>query len=93
VNFPLHLKIKWGGKRYHSFQSSLKSTFQSRVYKVGLRMDFTCPNRDGLVATGGCIYCNNAGHTPEGFRPGMSVTKQLERGAGAKRRVAGKIFC
>jgi radical SAM protein (TIGR01212 family) len=86
VNFPLHLKSKWGGKRYHSFQSSLKGTFQSRVYKVGLRMDFTCPNRDGLVAAGGCIYCNNAGHTPDGFRPGMSVTEQLERGTEALRK-------
>jgi radical SAM protein (TIGR01212 family) len=86
VNFPLHLKIKWDGKRYNSFQANLKNTFQSRVYKVGLRMDFNCPNRDGLVAAGGCIYCNNAGHTPDGFRPGTSVTEQLERGTEALRK-------
>jgi radical SAM protein (TIGR01212 family) len=86
VNFPLHLKSKWGGKRYNSFQSNLKNTFQSRVYKVGLRMDFTCPNRDGRVAAGGCIYSNNAGHTPDGFRPGMSLTEQLERGTEALRK-------
>lgn len=83
MNFPLQLTNNWGGKRYNSFQSNLKNTFQSRVYKVGLRMDFTCANRDGLVATGGCIYCNNTGHTPDGFRPGMSVTEQLERGTEA----------
>ncbi len=86
MNFPLQLTNNWGGKRYNSFQSNLKNTFQSRVYKVGLRMDFTCANRDGLVATGGCIYCNNAGHTPDGFRPGMSVTEQLERGTEALRK-------
>jgi hypothetical protein len=86
MNFPLHLKNHWGGKRYNSFQSTLKAAFRSRVYKVGLRMDFTCPNRDGSVAVGGCIYCNNAGHTPRGFRPGMSVTEQLERGTETLRR-------
>lgn len=86
MNFPLQLTNNWGGKRYNSFQSNLKNTFQSRVYKVGLRMDFTCANRDGLVATGGCIYCNNTGHTPDGFRPGMSVTEQLERGTEALRK-------
>ncbi|MGH7768097.1 MAG: TIGR01212 family radical SAM protein, partial [Candidatus Binatia bacterium] len=86
MNFPLHLKNRWDGKRYNSFQSNLKRAFRSRVYKVGVRMDFTCPNRDGSVAVGGCIYCNNAGHTPQGFRPGMSVTEQLERGTEALRR-------
>ncbi|HEY2989739.1 MAG TPA: TIGR01212 family radical SAM protein [Candidatus Binatia bacterium] len=86
MNFPRHLELDWSGKRYNSFQRNLKNAFHSRVYKVGLRMDFTCPNRDGLVATGGCIYCNNAGHTPQGFRPGMSVTEQLERGTEALRR-------
>jgi radical SAM protein (TIGR01212 family) len=46
-------------------------------------MDFTCPNRDGKVAVGGCIYCNNASHTPQDYRPRASVTEQLERGAAA----------
>ncbi len=49
-------------------------------------MDFTCPNRDGRVTVGGCIYCNNAGHTPRGYRPGMSVAQQLEQGTEAVRR-------
>ena len=86
MKFPLRLEEKWDGKRYNSFNSVLRNTFQTRVHKVGLRMDFTCPNRDGRVATGGCTYCNNSGHTPEGFRPGMSVTEQLEQGTDAIRR-------
>jgi radical SAM protein (TIGR01212 family) len=49
-------------------------------------MDFTCPNRDGKVAVGGCVYCNNASHTPQDYRPRMSVTEQLERGAAAVRK-------
>lgn len=49
-------------------------------------MDFTCPNRDGRVAVGGCIYCNNASHTPKDYRPGRTVREQLEQGAIALRR-------
>ena len=86
MNFPSHLARRWGGKRYHSLNRALKDTFNARVHKVGIRMDFTCPNRDGTVAVGGCIYCNNASHTPQGFRAGTSVTEQLAQGAAALKR-------
>ncbi|MGB7952208.1 MAG: TIGR01212 family radical SAM protein, partial [Candidatus Binatia bacterium] len=93
MNFPATLSQSWYGKRYNSFNRLLRDTFQTRVYKIGLRMDFTCPNRDGTVAVGGCIYCNNASHTPEDYRPRTSVTEQLERGAGAiQRRHRAKQF-
>jgi uncharacterized protein len=86
MNFPLPLQEQWRGKRYNSYNRELKDTFQVRVYKIGLRMDFTCPNRDGTVAIGGCIYCNNDSHTPHDYRPRSSVTEQLEKGATAIRR-------
>ena len=86
MNFPSDLAGRWGGKRYNSFNRALKNIFAARVHKVGIRMDFTCPNRDGTVAVGGCIYCNNASHTPADFRAGMSVTAQLEKGTAALRR-------
>lgn len=86
MQFPLDLTSRWSGKRYNSFNRVLKNTFNARVYKVSLRMDFTCPNRDGKVAVGGCTYCNNFSHTPKGFRPEMSVTEQLEQGTEALRR-------
>src|SRR3712207_7523007 len=54
----------------------LKERFGVRIYKIGLRLDFTCPNRDGTVAVGGCIYCNNASHTPETYRPRIPVAEQ-----------------
>lgn len=76
----------WGGRRYNSFSRVLRETFRSRVYKVSLRADFTCPNRDGSVAVGGCIYCNNAGHTPRTFRAGSSISEQLAVGMEALRR-------
>lgn len=86
MNTRVHPLERWGGQRYNSFNRVLKETFHSRVHKVSLRMDFTCPNRDGRVAVGGCIYCNNAGHTPPGYRPGMSVREQMEQGTEAVRR-------
>jgi uncharacterized protein len=86
MNFPSDLDGRWGGKRYNSFNRALKNVFAARVNKVGIRMDFTCPNRDGKVAVGGCIYCNNASHTPESFRAGTTVTEQLAEGTAALRR-------
>ena len=86
MNFPAHLQTLWHSKRFNSFNRVLRDGFDARVYKIGLRLDFTCPNRDGKVAVGGCIYCNNSSHTPANYRPRMSVTEQLEQGAAAIRR-------
>jgi radical SAM protein (TIGR01212 family) len=83
MTFPVALNTLWGGKRYNGLNRVLKKTFGARVYKIGLRLDFTCPNRDGTVAVGGCIYCNNASHTPESYRPRLTVTEQLRQGAEA----------
>lgn len=94
MKFPDELQKRWQGKRYNAFNRVLKNSFDTRVYKIGLRLDFTCPNRDGTVAVGGCIYCNNASHTPEDYQPGTSVTDQLTRGASAvfKRHRAEKFI-
>lgn len=94
MDFPTPLYNLWRGKRFNSINRVLKDTFRARVYKIGLRSDFTCPNRDGTVAVGGCIYCNNASHTPADYRPRASVTEQLEEGALAlgKRHKAEKFI-
>ncbi|MBI3066502.1 MAG: TIGR01212 family radical SAM protein, partial [Deltaproteobacteria bacterium] len=83
MNFPVSLQKSWHGKRFNSYNRVLKDIFGARVYKIGLRMDFTCPNRDGKIAVGGCIYCNNASHTPQDYRSRATVTEQLEQGAAA----------
>lgn len=86
MNIPRTLLERWHGRRYNSYNRWLKDTFAARVYKIGLRLDFTCPNRDGTVAVGGCTYCNNSSHTPQNYQPRSSVTEQLERGAAALQR-------
>ena len=48
-------------KRYHTLDYFYKQKFNSKVFKVSLDAGFTCPNIDGTVGCGGCIYCSNKG--------------------------------
>lgn len=50
--------------RFRSYNRWLQEKFGERVYKVIVDAGFTCPNRDGTVATGGCTYCNNSSFRP-----------------------------
>jgi len=69
-----------GGKRYNSYNEYFKRTFGSRVQKLSVDAGFTCPNRDGTVATGGCTYCNNDAFNPSYCQPVKSIRQQLEEG-------------
>lgn len=51
-----------------------------KVQKISVNAGFSCPNRDGRIGTGGCIYCNNASFTPSYCFSGASVREQLETG-------------
>jgi len=48
-------------KKYHIYSDYLKNRYGKKVFKVSLNGHFTCPNKDGSVATGGCIYCSPSG--------------------------------
>ncbi|MDR1521345.1 MAG: TIGR01212 family radical SAM protein [Streptococcaceae bacterium] len=48
-------------KRYYTFNKCLKQHFGFKVFKVPINAGFSCPNRDGKVAFGGCTFCNNNG--------------------------------
>jgi len=54
------------------FSEYLKKTFGERVQRVSLHAGMTCPNRDGTISYGGCIYCDNGS-----FHPGMSENKTI----------------
>lgn len=47
--------------RYYSLDQYLKNRFQSKVFKVALNGNFSCPNRDGTLSTKGCIFCSESG--------------------------------
>lgn len=50
-----------GEKRYHTLNQHLREEFGEKVFKVSLDAGFTCPNRDGLLGRGGCVYCSARG--------------------------------
>jgi len=48
-------------KRYHTLDYYYKNRFHEKVFKVSLNAGFSCPNIDGKVGYGGCIYCSKTG--------------------------------
>lgn len=54
-------KYSYNNKRYHTLDYFYKNKFNSKVFKISLNAGFTCPNIDGTVGYGGCIYCSNLG--------------------------------
>ncbi len=65
---------------YLDLNTYLKGRFGSRVQKIGLDAGLTCPNRDGRVATGGCLYCNSRGSGTGAWSRGLSINRQMEEG-------------
>ena len=72
--------MNWHGKRYYSFDSFLKNYFGEKIYKVSLDGGFTCPNRDGTLGTGGCIFCSEGGSGDFASSACLSVTDQITAG-------------
>nr|WP_298542693.1 TIGR01212 family radical SAM protein [uncultured Lachnoclostridium sp.] len=70
--------MDWNGKPYHSLDYELKKQFGHKVYKLSLNGGMTCPNRDGTLGRGGCIFCS-AGGSGDFAAPVMdSVHEQIE---------------
>ena len=64
--------------KYRTYNEVCRERFGCKVYKLSIDGGFTCPNRDGAVGTGGCIFCSGAGGG-EFAVSGSSVTAQLEQ--------------
>jgi radical SAM protein (TIGR01212 family) len=73
-------KTKYDGKRFNSYSTYLNRKYGERVQKVTVDAGFTCPNRDGTVASGGCTYCNNESFNPGYNSADKSVTQQIAEG-------------
>ena len=71
---------------YKTLSDHYRELFGCKVYKLSIDAGFTCPNRDGTVGTGGCIFCSAYGGGEFAERAG-TVTEQLEK---AKERVRTK---
>lgn len=79
---------------YNAYSRALKDRFPWKVYKLPLDAGFTCPNRDGRVAFGGCTFCSNASFSPNSGGPLKSIREQVEEGIAVyrKRRFGGEKF-
>ena len=72
---------------YYSLNDYCRETFGHKLYKLSLDGGMTCPNRDGTIGTGGCIFCseNGSGEFAEKFC--QDIFAQIER---AKQKVQHK---
>ena len=71
----------WGNsRRFNAYPDYMRRTFGGRVQKLTIDAGFSCPNRDGSKATGGCSFCLNDAFNPSYCIPEKSVTRQLSEG-------------
>ena len=66
----------------------LRERFGKKLYKISINAGLTCPNRDGSLGTGGCIFCSGNGSGDFAGKPQKSITEQIEAG---KARVRSKL--
>ena len=70
-------KYSNSNKRYHTLDYFYKNKFNSKVFKVSLNAGFSCPNIDGTVGYGGCIYCSSSGSGDYAGNPNDNLVKQF----------------
>lgn len=71
------MRKEWNGKRYHSLNYFLRNKFNEKIYKISLDGGFTCPNRDGKVAKGGCTFCSARGSGDYAGSRILSINEQF----------------
>lgn len=73
---------------YYSLNQYLMETFHTKVYKIALNGNMSCPNRDGSIGHKGCIFCSEGGSGDFAGSPSLSITEQIEAG---KEKLSGKF--
>jgi hypothetical protein len=68
----------WGEKPYHSLDYELKQRFGEKVYKLTLNGGMSCPNRDGKISFGGCIFCSEGGSGEFASSAMLSIPEQIQ---------------
>ncbi len=67
-------------QQYNDFGNWIRKQFSFRVQKIAIDAGFTCPNRDGRIGTGGCIFCDNRTFNPSYCIRNKTIAQQLEDG-------------
>ena len=73
-------------KRYHTLTYFYQQKFKEKICKVSLNANFTCPNIDGKVGFGGCIYCSKLGSGDFAGNPEEDLMTQFEKGKEAMQK-------
>jgi len=68
------------GLRYHTYRHFLQQRFGGRIRHVSINAGFTCPNVDGTVARGGCVFCDNRSFSPSRRVPRAAIAAQIDEG-------------
>ncbi|MBU5257009.1 TIGR01212 family radical SAM protein [Tissierella praeacuta] len=63
---------------YNTYSKYLNDKYGEKVYKLPINLSLTCPNRDGTVGKGGCIFCGEEGGSFENLESSLSIRDQLE---------------
>lgn len=71
---------------YRKLKDYWRERFGGRVQKISLHAGLTCPNRDGSLGAGGCLYCSNEAFTPHYCHIGASIEEQIETGIAFQKR-------
>ena len=69
---------EWNGKRYHSLNYFLREKFGEKVFKISLDGGFSCPNRDGTISKGGCLFCSERGSGDFAGGREFSIKRQFQ---------------
>ena len=70
----------WFDKPYRSLDYELRTTFGEKLYRITLNAGLTCPNRDGTLGVGGCIFCSSKGSGDFAGDNKLSISEQLTNG-------------
>ncbi len=69
-------------RRVYFYSDYLKEKYGEKVYKLPVNVRGSCPNRDGRISSGGCIYCAGVGAGYDGLPDSMSVSEQILKNRG-----------
>src|SRR5262245_20350716 len=78
--FRVNFTMSASARPYFAFSHFLRQRFGGRVHRIAIDAGFTCPNVDGKVAVGGCVYCDNRSFSPNRRLPRRTVRAQVEHG-------------
>ncbi len=91
----MNLKNQWGDKPYHSLDYEMKNRYGQKVYKVSLESGLTCPNRDGTIGSGGCIFCSGSGSGDFAAPCQSTIREQIDlaiQGISSRKHVGNKFI-